>query len=261
MTAALADLGANILTSEQTADDNCFDLRVEFELERPTAVTELEASLNSLRSVVEGQLTIHDVDHDAPVAILLSKFPHCLLDLLARWRIGDLPGHPVVVISNHPDHQDIAESAGLPFHHLPVTAGTKLEQEARIDEVLVNTGAELAVMARYMQILSDGFIARNTGRIINIHHSFLPAFPGARPYHQARERGVKIIGATAHYATADLDEGPIITQDIARVTHRESAEDMVRIGRELENRVLAAAVRAHLHHKVIVRGRRTVVFA
>ena len=190
----------------------------------------------------------------------MSKHAHCLLDLLARWRVGDIPADIVAVISNHEDVRDIADGFGVPFHHLPMTPETKDTQEVALDGLLGDLGVELVVMARYMQVLSDGFVARWPGRIINIHHSFLPAFPGARPYHQAMERGVKLIGATAHYATADLDEGPIIEQGVTTTSHRDSVADFVRRGREVEARVLAAAVRAHLEHRVMVAGRRTIVF-
>jgi formyltetrahydrofolate deformylase len=193
-------------------------------------------------------------------AILVSRQPHCLLDLLGRWRVGDIPADVVAVISNHEEARDIAEGFRIPFHHLPVTPGTRVEQEDALDRLLDGLEVDLVVLARYMQILSDGFIERWAGRVINIHHSFLPAFPGAKPYHQAIERGVKLIGATAHYATVDLDEGPIIEQGVTATSHRDSVADFVRRGREVEARVLASAVRAHLEHRVIVAGRRTIVF-
>jgi formyltetrahydrofolate deformylase len=194
------------------------------------------------------------------VAIFCSKQPHCLYDLLLRQRLGELAGDIVLVVSNHPDARPAAEYFGLPFVVVPVTPETKTEAEARQQELLKEHRIDLIVMARYMQILSPAFTERWTGRIINIHHSFLPAFAGARPYHQAHERGVKLIGATAHYATADLDEGPIIEQDVARVTHRDTVEDMVRKGRDLERQVLARAVRSHLDRRVLVEGSRTIVF-
>jgi formyltetrahydrofolate deformylase len=193
-------------------------------------------------------------------AILVSRHPHCLLDLLGRWRVGDIPAEITAIISNHEETRDIAEGFGLAFHHLPVAPETKEAQETALDDLLRELEVELVVLARYMQILSDPFIARWSGKVINIHHSFLPAFPGAKPYHQAMERGVKLIGATAHYATADLDEGPIIAQGVTTTSHRDSIADFIRRGREVEARVLASAVRAHLEHRVMVAGRRTIVF-
>jgi formyltetrahydrofolate deformylase len=194
------------------------------------------------------------------VAIFCSKQPHCLYDLLLRQRLGELAGDIVLVVSNHPDARPAAEYFGLPFVVVPVTPETKAAAEARQQELLKEHRIDLIVLARYMQILSPAFTERWTGRIINIHHSFLPAFAGARPYHQAHERGVKLIGATAHYATAELDEGPIIEQDVTRVTHRDTVEDMVRKGRDLERQVLARAVRLHVDRCVLVEGSRTVVF-
>jgi len=258
----IVEVGGDIEAAEQTRlDDASFHQRVAFDLADPDVTLEqLSERFSEVASGLDASWSLHEADESSRVAIMLSRHAHCLLDLLARWRIGDLPGAPVVVISNHSDHGDIAEAAGLDFHHLPVTAETKPAQEAAVTELIERYEVDLTVMARYMQILSDDFIARHRARVINIHHSFLPAFPGAKPYHQALDRGVKIVGATAHYATADLDEGPIITQDVARISHRDSVEDVVRLGRELENRVLAAGVRAHLQHKVIVTGRRTIVF-
>jgi formyltetrahydrofolate deformylase len=194
------------------------------------------------------------------VAIFCSKQPHCLYDLLMRQRLGELAGDIVLVVSNHPDAQPAAEYFGLPFAVVPVTAETKEQAETRQQALLQEHRIDLVVLARYMQILSPAFVQRWPARVINIHHSFLPAFAGARPYHQAQARGVKLIGATAHYATADLDEGPIIEQDVTRVTHRDTVEDMVRKGRDLERQVLARAVRLHLDRRVLVEGTRTIVF-
>jgi formyltetrahydrofolate deformylase len=194
------------------------------------------------------------------VAIFCSKQPHCLYDLLLRQRLGELAGDIVVVVSNHPDARPAAEYFGLPFVVVPVTPETKEQAEARQLELLKEHDINLVVLARYMQILSRAFVERWSGRVINIHHSFLPAFAGARPYHQAQARGVKLIGATAHYATADLDEGPIIEQDVTRVTHRDTVDDMVRKGRDLERQVLARAVRLHLDRRVLIEGKRTIVF-
>lgn len=195
------------------------------------------------------------------VLLLVSKFDHCLGDLLYRQRIGELAMNVVGIISNHPrEALNVNLLDGLPFHHLPVTKETKSQQEARIKEIVAETEADLVVLARYMQILSDDLAAFLSGRCINIHHSFLPGFKGAKPYHQAYDRGVKMIGATAHYVTADLDEGPIIAQDVEQISHADIPEDLVRKGRDIERRVLARAVRYHLEDRVLRSGARTVVF-
>ncbi|WP_046864222.1 formyltetrahydrofolate deformylase [Microvirga massiliensis] len=195
------------------------------------------------------------------VMLLASKFDHCLADLLYRWRTSELAFDVSGIVSNHP-RETYAHLLfdGLPFHHLPVTKATKLEQETKLWELVRDTSTELVVLARYMQVLSDGLAAKMNGWCINIHHSFLPGFKGAKPYHQAHERGVKLIGATAHYVTSDLDEGPIIEQDVERISHRDTPEDLVRKGRDIERRVLARAVRHHLEDRVILNGRKTVVF-
>jgi formyltetrahydrofolate deformylase len=200
---------------------------------------------------------------DAPkrMAILVSKYDHCLIDLLWRWDAGELDAEIPLVISNHPDLSSRAELYDIPFLHQPVTKETKAEQESAVLDLLSKHAIDLVVLARYMQILSRGFVdARGPDRIINIHHSFLPAFVGADPYHHAHDRGVKTIGATAHYVTADLDAGPIVYQDVAHVTHRDTVDDLVRLGREVERRVLARAVRWHLQDRVLVDGNRTIVF-
>ena len=195
------------------------------------------------------------------VMLFASKFDHCLADLLYRWRIGEIPMDVVGIVSNHPrEVYAHLEFGDVPFHHLPIVRETRMEQEAQIWDLLRTTGTELAVLARYMQVLSDGLVAKLAGRCINIHHSFLPGFKGAKPYHQAHARGVKLIGATAHYVTSDLDEGPIIEQDVERISHRDSPDDLVRKGRDIERRVLARAVRMHLEDRVIMNARRTVVF-
>ena len=195
------------------------------------------------------------------VLLMVSKFDHCLADLLYRWRIGELPIEPVAIISNHPraaiEHTHLG---GIPFHHLPVTSGEKSAQEEKVRAIAEESGAELVVLARYMQILSDEQAAHFSGRCINIHHSFLPSFKGARPYARAHERGVKLIGATAHFVTSDLDEGPIIEQDVERVDHRATEQDLVVMGRDIEARVLARAVRWTAEQKVFLNGARTVVF-
>jgi len=195
------------------------------------------------------------------VLILASKFDHCLADLLYRWRTGELPMDLVGVVSNHPrETYERLRFDDLEFHHLPVTRGSKEAQEAQIWSLVQSTGTDLVVLARYMQILSDDLAAKLSGRCINIHHSFLPGFKGAKPYHQAHARGVKLIGATAHYVTADLDEGPIIEQDVERISHRDRPDDLVRKGRDIERRVLASAVRYHLTDRIIMNGTSTVVF-
>jgi formyltetrahydrofolate deformylase len=199
-------------------------------------------------------------DRPKRVAILVSKQGHCLIDLLWRWEAGELDAVIPLVISNHPDLAAKVEGQGIPFHHLPVTRETKADQEARVVSLLREHEIDVVVLARYMQILSPEFLGSCGQPIINIHHSFLPAFVGANPYQQAYARGVKIIGATAHYVTAELDAGPIIHQDVAHISHRDGVDDMVRIGREVERRVLAQAVRWHLEDRVLVEGNRTVVF-
>ena len=195
------------------------------------------------------------------VMILVSKFDHCLTDLLYRWRIGEIPMDISAVVSNHPRqtyaHIDLD---GIPFHHCPVTRDTKLEQETHIWSLVKETKSDLVVLARYMQVLSDGLAAKLSGRCINIHHSFLPGFKGAKPYHQAFERGVKLIGATAHYVTSDLDEGPIIEQDVERISHHATPDDLIRKGRDIERRVLSRAITWHLEDRVLLNGHRTVVF-
>ncbi|GAN81485.1 formyltetrahydrofolate deformylase [Acidocella aminolytica] len=203
-------------------------------------------------------------DHSAPrkVMLMVSKFDHCLEDLLYRWRIGEMEMQPVGIISNHPrEVYNGLDFGAIPFHHLPITKESKMEQEGQIWSIVKESGAEMVVLARYMQILSDALAQKLSGRCINIHHSFLPGFKGAKPYHQAHRRGVKLIGATAHYVTADLDEGPIIEQDVERITHADTPDDLVRKGRDIERRVLARAVRYHLEDRVILNGAKTVVFA
>jgi formyltetrahydrofolate deformylase len=196
----------------------------------------------------------------ARLAIFVSRYGHCLYDMLARWESGEWAVDIPLIVSNHPDLEPVARRHGIPFEHVPVTAATRGEAESRQLALLRETGSEIVVLARYMQIVSPAFIAAMNGRVINIHHSFLPAFAGGQPYHAAHARGVKVIGATSHYVTADLDAGPIIAQDVVAVSHKDSVEDMVRKGRDLEKIVLARAVYAHLQHQVLVYDNRTVVF-
>jgi formyltetrahydrofolate deformylase len=237
-----------------------FFMRVVFALEG--AETGFRAAFVAVAGEFAMEWTLRPADTRRKVLMLVSKFDHCLGDLLYRMRIGELNMECVGIISNHPSEAlNLTLHSGLPYHHLPVTSATKPQQEARIKQIVEETGAELVVLARYMQVLSDDLSAFLSGRCINIHHSFLPGFKGAKPYHQAHERGVKMIGATAHYVTTDLDEGPIIAQDVEHVTHAFTAEDMVRKGRDIERRVLARAVTLHLQDRVLLNGTKTVVFA
>ncbi len=260
----VAEHRGNIVHAEQHTDATTarFFQRVEFELDGFDLPRErIAGAFAPLAARHRMVAEVRFSDHRTRTAVLVSRQPHCLVDLLARWHAGELPIEIPLVISNHPDHAELCAFYGVQFHHLPVSPATKELQEERIDALLAAQGIELVVLARYMQILSDGFCARWHGRVINIHHSFLPAFVGAKPYHQAHARGVKLIGVTAHYATADLDEGPIIAQDVVHVTHRDSPDDLVRKGRDLEVTVLAGAVRAHAEHRVLVDGNKTVVFS
>lgn len=265
--AAVADFiaqhGGNIVHAEQHTDDveRVFFQRVEFELDgfglgRDQILTAFASVSTRYSMTVDLKFT----DTLPRVGILASKQSHCLFDLLSRWRSGELPAEIVVVIDNHPDHADLVRHMGVPYVHLPVTPQTKADQERAVLDQLRAHSVDLVVLARYMQILSPLVVDAYRSRIINIHHSFLPAFIGANPYRQAHDRGVKIIGATAHYVTEELDEGPILDQEVTRVSHRDSVADLTRKGRDLETIVLARAVRAHLEHRVLVYGRKTVVF-
>ncbi len=255
--------GANIVRSDQHTTDpqgGTFFMRVEFdlpELERRTP--ELRAALSGLAGRLEMRWELAGSLPAKRVAIFVSREDHCLVELLWRWRAGELPCTVAMVVSNHPDLAHAVEPLGIPFHHIPVSTESRASAEARQLELLEGR-ADLVVLARYMQILSADFVARWPARIINIHHSFLPAFVGPSPYRQAWERGVKIIGATAHYVTAELDQGPIIEQDVQRVTHRDNPEDLRRVGRQIERAVLARAVAWHLEDRILLHGRRTVVF-
>ncbi|WP_066342060.1 formyltetrahydrofolate deformylase [Azohydromonas lata] len=202
---------------------------------------------------------LHDLAQPLRVLLMVSKLDHCLQDLLGSWQRGEMPMQPVAVVSNHPDLAPMAQAHGLPFHHLPVTAATKPAQEAALLQLVQRHEADIVVLARYMQVLSDELCRKLAGRVINIHHSFLPGFKGARPYHQAYERGVKLIGATAHFATPELDEGPIIEQETERVDHADSPEDLLNVGRRMECTVLSRALRSVLEHRVFTNGQRTVV--
>lgn len=257
------ECGGNILESSQYNDpeNDRFFLRTSFRLADEGSRDALTAGFDVLAVELSATLSLRPCGVWPKVLILVSKFDHCLVDLLYRTRIGELDMEVVGVVSNHPLSAIGAPDLGdIPFHHLPVTAATKAAQEAQILALVDRTGADLVVLARYMQILSDELAAALAGRCINIHHSFLPGFKGAKPYHQAHSRGVKVIGATAHYVTADLDEGPIIEQDVERISHADTPEDLIRKGRDIERRVLSRAVALHLDGRVLLNGKRTVVF-
>lgn len=259
----LADHGGNILDSEQFNDTETkrFFMRVVFELADGATLDGVRAVFAPYASDNDMDWTLRSADERRKVMLMVSKFDHCLGDLLYRHRIGELPMDVVGIICNHPrEALKISLIGDIPFHHLPITKDTKPQQEAQIKALVNETGAELVVLARYMQILSDDLSAFLSGRCINIHHSFLPGFKGAKPYHQAYERGVKMIGATAHYVTEDLDEGPIIHQDVEAISHADSPDDLVRKGRDIERRVLAQAVHWHLQDRVLRNGNKTVVF-
>lgn len=258
----LAEHGCNITDSSQFDDMQTgnFFMRTSFTSEQGADLASLQAAFGKVGAAFDMDFAFHDEAARMKVVIMVSRFGHCLNDLLYRWRIGALPIDIVAVISNHMDYQKVVVNHDIPFHCIRVTPENKPEAEARILQVVEETEAELIVLARYMQVLSDAMCARMSGRIINIHHSFLPSFKGANPYKQAFERGVKLIGATSHYVTADLDEGPIIEQDIVRVTHAQSPADYVSLGRDVESQVLARAIHAHIHRRVFLNGNKTVVF-
>ena len=253
--------GANIEEAAQHNDPQTglFFMRVQFACDQ-SSKPELDAALQELAAVWLMSVDLHETTQRMPTVILVSQQGHCLNDLLFRWKSGALPLDVKAIISNHRDFYQLAASYNIPFHHIPVTAATKPEAEAKQLDIIRSEGAELVVLARYMQVLSDTMCRALSGRAINIHHSFLPSFKGAKPYHQAHDRGVKLIGATAHYVTADLDEGPILEQDVARVDHSSTIEDLTRLGRDTESQVLARAVRWHSEHRVILNGHKTVVF-
>ncbi len=237
-----------------------FFLRMEVVAPEGYGPSALIAALEGFKATFEADVQVHEGRKPLKTIVMVSKFDHCMQDIFYRVKTGTLALDIVAVVSNHAATRPDVERLGIPFHLWPVTPDTKAEQEARLDELINRSGAELIVLARYMQVLSDGFSTRHFGKIINIHHSFLPAFKGAKPYHRAYERGVKMIGATAHYVTADLDEGPIIDQDAQRVSHALSAEELVLRGRETEARVLSRALFLHSDHRVFLNGHRTVVF-
>jgi formyltetrahydrofolate deformylase len=258
----LAEKGCNIIDSSQfdDLDTGKFFMRVSFISEEGVSLAEIKEGFKPIYERFGMDAEVHDGSERLKVLLMVSRFGHCLNDLLYRWKIGALPIDIVGVVSNHFEYQKVVVNHDIPFHHIKVTKENKPQAEAQILDIVEQTGTELIVLARYMQVLSDAMCKKMSGRIINIHHSFLPSFKGANPYKQAYERGVKLIGATAHYVTADLDEGPIIEQDTARITHAQSAEDYVSIGRDVESQVLARAIHAHIHRRVFLNGNRTIVF-
>ncbi|HUH49623.1 MAG TPA: formyltetrahydrofolate deformylase [Mycoplana sp.] len=262
ITTYLAEKGGYITDSSQFDDleTGMFFMRLTFISQEGVTESDIKAGFQPVAKAFAMEWQIHDSEERMKVLLMVSRFGHCLNDLLYRWKIGALPIDIVGVVSNHFDYQKVVVNHDIPFHHIKVTKDNKPQAEARLMEVVDQSEADLIVLARYMQVLSDEVCKKMSGRIINIHHSFLPSFKGANPYKQAYERGVKLIGATAHYVTEDLDEGPIIEQDIARITHAQSAEDYVSIGRDVESQVLARAVHAHIHHRVFMNGNRTIVF-
>jgi len=263
VTGHLLRFDGNILDAQQYNDleTDRFFMRTVFAL-APDAIDEVRAGFGTLAEAFGMAWSLRDRGVPRRVMLLASRFDHCLADVLYRWRIGELPMEITAVVANHPRetyrHLDFD---GIPFHYLAVEKGRKSDQEAALDALIDQTGTELVVLARYMQVLSSELVVKLAGRCINIHHSFLPGFKGARPYHQAHARGVKLIGATAHFVTADLDEGPIIEQDTQRVSHHDTPNDLVRIGRDIERRVLAQALRYWLDDRILLNGHRTVVFA
>lgn len=260
--AFLAENGGNILDSSQFQDSSNgrFFMRMGFVISDKFSPDDLARKFAPVGEKFDMDFAFYNAAEKMKVIVMVSRFGHCLNDLLYRMRIGALPIDIVAVISNHMDYQKAVVNADIPFYHIKVTKENKPEAEGQIMKVVEETGAELIVLARYMQILSDEMCQKMSGKIINIHHSFLPSFKGANPYRQAFERGVKLIGATSHYVTADLDEGPIIEQDIVRVTHAQSASDYVSLGRDVESQVLARAIHAHAHRRALLNGEKTVVF-
>ena len=253
----------NILHADhhRDAETGLFFMRVEWEAEGfQIPREEFPRAFAPLAESLQMRWEIRYSEPAQRIAILVSKYSHCLDDLLLRSAAGELRGEIALVLSNHPDLAPAAGRFGIPFHLFPISGENKMEQERKELELLAKNGIDLVVLARYMQVLGADFVARYPHRIINIHHSFLPAFVGSRPYHQAYERGVKLIGATSHYVTEQLDDGPIIEQDVVRISHRDSVEDLIRKGRDLERLVLARAVRLHLEHRVLPYGRKTAVF-
>jgi len=253
----------NILHCQQYTDvqDSQYFMRIKLENDGTVDKTSLESQFKDFADTLGLTWSVRYSDQPYRVALLVTRASHCPYDLLLRELEGELKCDIPLIIGNHNDLASMAAQFDKPFYHLPISKDTKPQQEAQINALLEEYDIDLVVMARYMQILSENFVEQHAGRVINIHHGFLPAFQGAKPYHQAYDRGVKIIGATSHYATADLDEGPIIEQDVERVMHGNSPEDLVMIGKDIERLVLARAVKAHIEHRIIISGRRTIVFS
>lgn len=262
VTSYLSENGCNISDSAQFDDEDTgrYFMRVSFRSEGGRTLEQLRDGFAPIGERYEANVRFFDEADKSKVILMVSQFDHCLTDLLYRWRIGALPIDIVGVISNHMVCHAAVTRYDIPYHFIEVTKSSKAAAEAEQMRVIATSGAELVVLARYMQILSDEMCREMSGRIINIHHSFLPSFKGARPYRQAFERGVKLIGATSHYVTADLDEGPIIEQDTVRITHAQSADDYVSLGRDVESQVLAKAIHAHVHGRVFINGAKTIVF-
>jgi formyltetrahydrofolate deformylase len=261
---ALFDGGLNILDAQQFDDTETGDFFMRVEFNAGSGTADVGALREAFKAIAAGfgmTWSMRPSGQCKRVALMVSRFDHCLVDLLYRWRSGEMPMEPVAVIANYPRetyaHIDLD---GIPFHYLPITWDTKMEQEAQAWELIKSAKADVVVLARYMQILSDGFAAKLRGRCVNIHHSFLPGFKGAKPYHQAHARGVKLIGATAHFVTSELDEGPIIEQDVERISHRDTPEVLVRKGRDIERRVLSRALANVLEDRVLLNHGKTVVF-
>ena len=263
ITSFFAERQYNILHCQQYTDLQAgqYFMRIKLEDETQLPRQELEKQFAEFAMQLNLEWSVRYSDVPYRVALLVTRASHCPYDLLLRQQEGELKCDIPLVIGNHNDLENMANQFNVPFYHLPITKETKPQQEAQINKLLQQYNIDLIVMARYMQILSEDFVTQHEGHVINIHHGFLPAFQGARPYHQAYARGVKIIGATAHYATADLDEGPIIEQDVQHVMHDNSPEDLVMIGKDIERLVLARAVKAHIEHRIIISGRRTIVFS
>jgi len=263
VTSELAELGANIAESNQFWDrlTGQFFMRIAFTSPAEASLDAVERALRPAIDRFDMKTSFADMSRKPRILIMVSKFDHAMLHLLYQIRVGWLGAEVVAIVSNHEGARETADYEGIPFHFLPVSSQTKAEQEDKLLQIIKVTGADLVILARYMQVLSDKLSTRLFGKVINIHHSFLPSFKGAKPYHQAHARGVKLIGATAHYVTPDLDEGPIIGQETEPVSHAMSPDDLVAVGRDIESRVLARAVKNHVESRVMLNGSKTIVFA
>ena len=257
----VVNIDGNIVDNQQFSDPGSGMFCMRTELDSPTDVETVRRELTDALANFDPVLTLRPATHRRRMLVMVSKFDHCLVDLLYRYETGELPVDIPLIVSNHRDLEPLAERAGIPFVYLPVTADTKAEAESALLKLVEENAIDFVVLARYMQVLSDDLCRTLSGRVINIHHSFLPGFKGAKPYHQAHARGVKLVGATGHYVTADLDEGPIIEQEVQRVSHAYTADQLVALGRDVERVVLSRAVRQHAEDRVFMVGARTVVFA